>query len=222
MLLMRSVWDFDGYIVSINPAHHIVLGWSIEELSSAPSWEFVHPDNQDWMKRCQRLLLTRSEALFGLELRMLRRDGTYQWTRWNARSVPQQRLLCLDGIEITDHEQTEATPPMLVGSWDWHIRTDTATWSDEMFQIFGLTRPTRVTKDTVLARVHPADRDPLLRAIHRSVACAEPFSTDHRVQHPQRGYRVLHSVGRVITDADGNPQRIRGITQDLTDHTATA
>jgi hypothetical protein len=73
-----------------------------------------------------------------------------------------------------------------------------------------------------MARVHPDDRGADQRALHRSLACAEPFRSDHRVQYPCGGFRMLRSVGRVITDVNGDPQRIRGITQELTDHARTS
>jgi len=45
--VLTCVRDFDGYTVSINPAYQAVLAWSVEELSSVPYWELLHPDDQD-------------------------------------------------------------------------------------------------------------------------------------------------------------------------------
>jgi PAS domain-containing protein len=44
--VLTGVQDFDGYTVSINPVYQAVLGWSVEELSSVPYWELLHPDDQ--------------------------------------------------------------------------------------------------------------------------------------------------------------------------------
>ena len=43
---MRSVRDFEGYVVSASPSYCAMLGWSIKEMSSAPYWELLHPDDQ--------------------------------------------------------------------------------------------------------------------------------------------------------------------------------
>lgn len=221
-VVMRGVWDFDGYVRSINPGHQIVLGWSFKELSSVPSWEFVHPDEQDWLKRCQQMLRTRSDALFGVDLRILSRDGTYLWTRWNARSMPGRRRIRLDGVVISDRAPGQTSPPALVGCWEWHLGTDTATWSQEMFELFGLPARTSVTRDAWLSRTHPADRRPIQRAIQRTLVRHQPFSADHRVQRRCGRCRILHSAGRVITDEHGDPRGIRGITQDRTQHVEAA
>lgn len=211
-VVMRGVWDFDGYVVSINPGHQIVLGWSLQELSSAPSWEFVHPGEQDWTKRCRHRLRARAQALFGVQPRILGRDGTYRWTRWNARAVPHQQRVYADGVEITDAHRRQSSPPALVGCWEWHLPTDTRTWSEEMFHLYGLPAQTRITRDAVLARIHPADRDPVQEAIQRSLTRVAPFTVDHRVQRPCGRCHVLHCAGRVITDEHGTPHRVRGIT----------
>jgi PAS domain S-box-containing protein len=79
---MTSVWDFDGYTVSINPIYQAVLGWSVEELSSVPYWELLHHDDQDRsVEARQRMLLSGPGRLRGHRIRMLRRDGTYRCIR---------------------------------------------------------------------------------------------------------------------------------------------
>ena len=216
-LVMRSVRDFDGYVVSANPAYHTVLGWSIEELSSVPYWELLHPDDQDHtVEDSQQMLLTGPGSLIGLEVRMLSRDGTYRRVRWNARSVPQHERLYAVGVDITDSEPIETGKRVLIGSWDWHIPTNTATWSDGMFEIYGLAPGPPCSREAAVARIHVDDQAAVTRAIQRSLASKEPYVADHRIVHPSGDIRWLHSAGRVIIGDNGDPERIRGITQDVT------
>ena len=222
-LVMRVVRDFDGYVVSANPAYHTVLRWSIEELSSVPYWELLHPDDQGHIvEDTQQMLLSGPGSLFNREVRMLSRDGAYRWVRWNARSVAEQQRVYSVGIDITDSEPIETGKRILVGSWDWHIPTNTATWSDGMFEIYGLAPGTPRKLDTAVARIHLDDQATVIRAIHRSLASEEPYVADHRIVHPSGDIRWLHSAGRVIIDTNGNPERIRGITQDVTARPETA
>lgn len=42
---MLCTAGFDGYFRDLNPAWERVLGWSIEELTSRPFLDFVHPED---------------------------------------------------------------------------------------------------------------------------------------------------------------------------------
>src|ERR1700732_1073116 len=64
--VLACVRDFDGYTVSINPAYRAVLGWSVEELSSVPYWELLHPDDQDRSVEVRQwMLLSGPGCVFG-------------------------------------------------------------------------------------------------------------------------------------------------------------
>jgi PAS domain S-box-containing protein len=217
LLVMRVVRDFDGYVVSVNPAYQTVLGWSIEELSSVPYWELLHPDDQDHtVENSQQMLLSGPGSLIGLEVRMLSRDGSYRLVHWNARSVPQQERVYSVGVDITDSEPIETGKRVLVGSWDWHIPTNTATWSDGMFEIYGLAPRPPCSREAAVAHIHVDDQAAVTRAIHRSLTSEEPYVADHRIVHPSGDIRWLHSAGRVIIGNNGDLERMRGITQDVT------
>jgi PAS domain-containing protein len=46
---------------------------------------------------------------------------------------------------------------------------------------------------------------------------SEPiYVADHRIVHPSDDIRWLHSARRVIIGDNGDPERMRGITQDVT------
>lgn len=216
-MVVRTVRDFDGYVVSANPAYHAVLGWLIEELSSVPYWELLHPDDQDHtVEESQQGLLAGPGSLFDREVRMLSRDGTYRRVRWNAQSVPQQELVYSVGVDITGPEPIKTAKRVPVGSWDWHIPSDTTIWSEGMFEIYGLAPGPPCILETAVARIHVDDQAAVTRAIHRSLATDEPYITDHRIVRPSGDIRWLHSAGRVIKGDNGHPERMRGITQAIT------
>jgi PAS domain S-box-containing protein len=105
-----------------------------------------------------------------------------------------------------------------VGSWDWDIASDRVRWSDELFHIYGLgPQSQEVTLQAYLDRVHPEDRRFVRETVERARETGRPFVFDHRIVLPEGGIRWTQSRGRVITDADGNPVRMVGTAQDVTE-----
>jgi PAS domain S-box-containing protein len=216
--VLTCVHDFDGYAVAANHTLSSVLGWTAEELSSVPYWEFLHPDEQHpTVERIQQMLLGGPLRIGDLEVRMLCRDGSYRRIRWNSRSsVPTERMYSA-GIPVTDRAATGIDDRVLVGSWDWFIRTDIARWSDGMFEIYGIRPGPLFGYATALDHLHPEDRPVVDRIIRRSIESGEPYAADHRIVLPDGTLRWLHSAGRVINGADGAPERMCGITVNITD-----
>jgi PAS domain-containing protein len=62
-------------------------------LTSVPFWEFVHPEDQHAMVESTQRLIDGSAPRLGYEVRMLRRDGHYVWTRWDTASSQEDGLL---------------------------------------------------------------------------------------------------------------------------------
>jgi PAS domain-containing protein len=55
-----------------------------------------------------------------------------------------------------------------IGNWEWDIQHNIVTWSDEMYEIFGVTPETfTATLEGYLERIHPDDR-PKLAQDHRA------------------------------------------------------
>jgi len=112
----------------------------------------------------------------------------------------------------------EAQQVAHVGSWDWNMKDNRVSWSDELFRIYGLEpQSVDVTFDSYLERVHPADRELVRETVERASAEGRPFLFDHRVLLPDGNVRWTQSRGRVVTDGDGNPLRMVGTAQDVTE-----
>jgi PAS domain S-box-containing protein len=104
-----------------------------------------------------------------------------------------------------------------LGSWEWSIAENRVSWSDELFRIYGLRRGCEETYGSYLDRVHPDDRALVRETVTQALDDGEPFSFDHRVVRPDGTVRWVHGRGRVILDASGEPERMVGTSQDITD-----
>ena len=113
-----------------------------------------------------------------------------------------------------DHAQELAN----MGDYDWHIASDTNTWSDQLYRIYGYEPQSfNASYERFLSLLHPDDRE-RIQGIHQAAyGSGEPYQMIERIVRPDGEVRSLSSNGQVIQDADGTPVRMRGTCIDITD-----
>ncbi len=82
---LLCVANFEGYIVSLNPAWTTTLGWSADEITAKPFVEFVHEDDVA-ATLAAAAALANGEPQLTFENRYRHRDGGHRWLSWNAVS----------------------------------------------------------------------------------------------------------------------------------------
>lgn len=127
---------------------------------------------------------------------------------------------------LHEHAQLRASSERLklaqelanLGSYDWEISSDTNTWSDQLYRIYGHDPGAfNASYERFMSMVHPDDRD-RVRAIHdEAYAGGGPFEMEERIVRPDGDVRVLKSNGIVLSGEDGTPERMTGICWDITD-----
>src|SRR5438309_52990 len=103
---MLCIAGYDGYFKRLNRAWEHVLGYSVDELTSSPFLEFVHPDDRDATSAEFRGLVTGHNTT-SFENRYRAKDGSYRWMQWNATPFPEQRLIYAAGRDITERKEAE-------------------------------------------------------------------------------------------------------------------
>jgi diguanylate cyclase (GGDEF)-like protein/PAS domain S-box-containing protein len=112
----------------------------------------------------------------------------------------------------------EAQEVARLGSWEFDLATGRLTWSDELYRLFGVdARTFTPTLPSILALVHPADRDLLERKMLSSFAGVEVEESDFRVPLDDGTVRWLHRRGRVSCSPDGRPLAVSGTATDVTE-----
>jgi len=105
-----------------------------------------------------------------------------------------------------------------MGTWDWNLGEDTATWSDETKRIFGRSpSDPEVTNEAFYALIHPDDRLRVKTAIERAIAGHSPYEEEFRMGLPDGKIRWVRGKGKVVWDEHGNPQRMIGLNADITE-----
>ncbi|MFN3652274.1 MAG: GAF domain-containing protein [Armatimonadota bacterium] len=105
-----------------------------------------------------------------------------------------------------------------LGHWEWHLTSGTIHWSDEIYRIFGLSpQEFRPSYEAFMERVHPDDRQRLEDAVEGALRRRGTSSVDHRIVLPDGSVRVVHQQGEVSFSEPGEPIRMLGTVQDITE-----
>jgi PAS domain S-box-containing protein len=112
-----------------------------------------------------------------------------------------------------------------IGTWIWHPQTDELEWSPEMYKIFGIQQATfsGVLSDVVAGAIHPGDRLAVEESNRVVIEAGRPAPLQYRVVWPDGSVHVVWAeAGDMIRDHAGNPMRLTGIVQDITERVRAA
>ena len=104
---MLCIAGFDGYFKILNPSWSRILGWSNEELLTAPWLEFVHPNDKEGTQNIKSTLIDGKEV-YQFENRYLCKDGSVKWLSWNSFPYPEEGIIYGVARDITMQKNADA------------------------------------------------------------------------------------------------------------------
>ncbi|MFN3431195.1 MAG: PAS domain S-box protein [Candidatus Sericytochromatia bacterium] len=232
---MIAVLAPDGTLRYVSPASRSMLGYDPTDLVGRPFTWHMHEGD---VPRVESALAVRRAGRDWprVTLRKRPRHGRWVWVECLTRVVRDGQDLrevhatCRDVTEryradaqLHQSEQLLAEAQALthLGSWQLDLETQVATWSAELYRIFGETPETfSPTFEAYLDRVHPADRDRVRQAKLEAIRAGAPLAVEHRVRRADGVYRVLLSLGQVRRGPDDRPGTFFGTVQDITERQA--
>jgi PAS domain S-box-containing protein len=139
----------------------------------------------------------------------------------SALAVSGERSLATAWVHELEHRETlmrQAEALAHLGSFDFDLEGDKLEWSDELFRIYGADpgsfRPTYLA---FLHSVHPDDRIMVETTIASAIRAIGPFALELRVVRDDGSTRDIRLRGRVFPDEHGQPYRVIGCCQDVTE-----
>ncbi len=104
------------------------------------------------------------------------------------------------------------------GFWEWDVASGKLVWSEAIFRQHGLD-PAGAAPDfeAYLEIVHPDDRERFLSGLATTSAGGPDLDQQFRIIWPDGSVHWTHGVGRMFVDAKGQPERMIGTGQDITE-----
>ena len=221
----------DGVVDFLNQRWLDYAGLSLEEYVKDPTGP-IHPDDVPRVLQKWQAQMTIGEG-YEDEMRLRRADGKYRWflvrteplrdergnlVKWYGSSTDiEDRKQAEERLRHSEIQLAQAQRLAHIGSWDWDLRTNGVTWSDELYRIFGLQPGTISVAGEVDRFIHPDDLDLGWQIVKRAIASKEPYDYYHRILRLDGTERMVRSRGSIVTDEVGEPIKVFGSTQDVTE-----
>lgn len=199
--------------------------------------KLVHP--QDYERRmanldaCKKLGDHQETAV---EVRLKSASGSWNWFRIREKVFKRDthgQVLQVMGIAQNIHEQRTAGEKLQeehrrfkdaqsighIGSYIRDLPGDTLYCSEEFFRIHGIEpQAPSISFEECMSFVHPDDQEATRAAIRQTHETGEALDLVNRIVRPDGSTRFIHRRALLIQNDKGEPERIYGTIQDITEH----
>jgi PAS domain S-box-containing protein len=127
-------------------------------------------------------------------------------------------------LRASEANLAEAQRLAKMGSWELDLspsadfNNNQLHWSDECYRVFGFEPgEVTVTNNLFFSLVHPEDCPKIIEAVADSIKHKKKYSIEHRILLRDGSERIIHELGNPHFDDQGQPVRMLGTAQDITD-----
>ncbi|MBW4606492.1 MAG: PAS domain-containing protein [Hassallia sp. WJT32-NPBG1] len=227
-------WEISRGTVERTQGITALLGYTQQEAEPTQEWwqQLVHPDDLQRVNDEFKISLANGNG-YKIEYRMRHKDGHYLWLqdRGFVEQDAEGRVIRIVGIsiDISDRKKTEAdlreseerirlaTTAANLGMWFWDLTTNELIWTSKCKELFGFAPDTIITYELFRNRLHPEDRQRTDEAVSCAVAQKRDYNIEYRAVWTDNSVHWLAAKGRGFYDADGQPIRMMGTIQDISD-----
>jgi PAS domain S-box-containing protein len=119
--------------------------------------------------------------------------------------------------EVRDNEERLrlALAVAQVATWEWDLTSGKMRWSADPEVVFGFPAGAFGPDARISHAVHPDDAGALESAFQRAMETGD-YETEYRAVRPDGSVVWIADRGRVVQDANSQPNRILGVSGDLT------
>lgn len=128
---------------------------------------------------------------------------TKYWSNVSLQESEEQMRLAAEGAHL--------------GTWEWNLASGRIHWSEIYQKLPNPPNQADLAFDSIIASLHPEDRERVIDAIKRALDLGEKFSEEFRTVTAGGSSRWITCTGRGYSDDDTSPPSfMRGIAMDIT------
>ena len=173
--------------------------------------------NQDLLVRSLRYAIERKQAEVllqatneDLERRVRTRTAELQETNWQLRQEIEQRQSIQERLTLAQRAGK-------IGTFHWHLTTDTVTWSAELEALYGQAPGTFGNGNQAwFDAIHPETCDRIRQELQLAVEQQQGFNSEFQIIHPDGKSHWIAVKSSLFRDGAGRPYLV-GIHMDVTE-----
>lgn len=226
--------DLKGNLTFFNDALSKLIGYNKDELIGQTYHNAVDEANAKKLFTIYNEVYKTGRSLTESSYEIIRKDGARRTLDSsvslirNAANEPigfrglvrdiTARIEMEENLKEKERRLAEAQRTAHLGSWEWDVVENRVTWSEELYRIFGLApHEFEGTFEAYLSYVHPEDREAVSQLIGQAVQDKLFPHHDTRIIRPDGVERTIYTTAVVHVDENGNPIKMTGIAQDITE-----
>ncbi len=227
---LLCVADRRGYFMQVNPAWMKTFGWTLEEITSRPYIDFVHPDDLQATINEASKLFTGQYQTVEFENRYRCHSGEYRWLTWYAALDAQADFIIASARDITAQKQQaidlatseerlqlvmQATADAIC---DVNLLENTVWCNETYHEAYGVC-PAALA-DAFLwwsQQIHTDDRDRVASSRQQAIeGTGFRWVCDYRFRRIDGSYAYVNDRALITRDEQGRASRVLGAIQDVT------
>lgn len=221
----------DGTLTYVNPAYSRLFDTTAAALTGQNLFDHIEPAHREDVRQLVDKVLASGKPNHGQNLMRLP-DGRQAWVAWTnsvqpgADGTPQLHSV---GRDITNQKLAEQalreSEEFLdrtgrlagVGGWEVDLASGEVSWSEQVRQLHEVEPDFKPTLESGVAFFEPSARATLSEAVANATREGVPFDLELPLMTAKGRRRCVRVVGDAQRDTSGNPTRLVGALQDITE-----
>lgn len=223
----EGIWmiDTEDNTTYVNKKMANMLGYSVQEMVGTNLFSFLKEQEQLKFKRRKKEIAGQDDFCFmhkhGHEVwtiistTPILEEGQYQGGLAMITDITQRKQI-EEKLHLFKERLQKSQEIGLVGSWEYNIQTGEIWGSDEGFHIYGLeVPPDNALPIDIIESLIP-ERKMVHQALVNLINDGKPYDLEFEIRPPHGQFTIITSKAELIKDDQGNPLKVVGVIQDVT------